>query len=115
MHKTTRQLITEIVMRSVATTLPALDAKGVDVLTEEYTNICEALVVGVKPDAVIRATSYRTFTIQCAILDEIEKEIPLIEGKINVTAEVTRNQRKDFLYGTATIDSCRKGDSSDLA
>lgn len=115
MHKTTRQLITEIVMRAVATTLPSLDAKGIDILTDEYTNIIEAIVVGVKADGRILATSYRTFTIQCAILDEIEKEIPLIEGKLEVTAQVTRSQRKDFLNGTTTVDGCRKGDSSELA
>lgn len=115
MHKTTRQLITEIVMRAVATSLPSLDVKGVETLTDEYTNIIEALVVGVKPDAKILATSYRTFTIQCAVLDEIEKEIPLIEGKIEVTATVTRTQRRDFFNGTTTVDGCRKGDLSDLA
>lgn len=115
MHKTTRQLITEIVMRAVATTLPSIDPKGVDILTEEYTNIIEAIIVGVKPDARILATSYRTFSISCAILDEIEKEIPLIVGKIDVTANVTRQQRKEFLYGAATVDGCIKGGSEDLA
>ena len=97
MAKTTRQLITEIVMRAVANTLPSLDPKGVEILTDEYTNLIEAIVVCVTPNGLIRATSYRTFTIQCAILDEIDKEIPLIADKIEVIAEVTRTQRSEFL------------------
>lgn len=102
-------------MRAVATTLPSVDVKGVEILTEEYTNIIEAIVAGVKPDAVIRATSYRTFSISCAILDAIELEIPLIAGKIDVRAEVTRQQRKDFLYGATITDCHRGGEAKDLA
>jgi hypothetical protein len=92
-------------MRAVATTLPSVSPQGVETLTTEYTNIIEAIIAGVKPDALIRATSYRTFTISCAILDAIEPEIPTIAGKINVTAEVTREQRREFLHG-ATITNC---------
>lgn len=108
MHKTTRTLITEIVMRAVGTTLPSLDAKSVDILTEEYTNLVEALIVGVKPEIVVRATSYRTFITQCHILANIEKEIPVIGDRWQVVSEVTSKQWKEF-YAAATVDGDRQG------
>lgn len=107
-HKTTRTLITEIVMRAVAMKLPALDCKSVEILTDEYTNLVEALVVGVKPEIVVRATSYRTFITQCHILNQIEQEIPVIGGRWEVRSEVTSTQWKEF-YGAATVDGDRQG------
>jgi hypothetical protein len=102
-------------MRAVATTLPSVSPQGVETLTTEYTNIIEAIIAGVKPDAKIMATSYRTFTISCAILDAIEPEIPTIAGKIDVVAQVTREQRREFLYGTTVVDGCIKGGTGEVA
>jgi hypothetical protein len=112
-HKTTRQLITEIVLRGVATALPKADPRSVEDMAEPLITIIEELIVGIKPVANIATTSYRTFCIMNAIIDEIEKEIPLVADRIEVSGPVTRTQRKEF-HATATVDGDRKGEAKKL-
>lgn len=103
-EKTTNQLITEIVLRGVAKALPNTDAKGVEALANPMIEMIEGLVVGVRLQHTIDANNFRAFCIWNAILDEIEKEIPSIEGKIKVFGTCTREQRKEF-YATASRQS----------
>lgn len=108
MHKTTRMLITEIALRAVAKTLPAEGPKTVEDMAEAFTNLIEQIIAGVKPKALIATTSYRTFLISNLVLDEIEKEIPIISGKIDVQATITRPQWKEF-HEPTVINSNREG------
>lgn len=109
-HKTTRQLITEIVLRGVASTLPHVPAKDVEAVADPLINMIESVIAGVRPEAVINSDSYKTFTIWNEILDKVEAEIPVIAGKLIVNGSVTRAQRKEF-YAAATTNSDRQGGS----
>lgn len=55
-------------------------------------------------DALVEAPTYHCFELWNRIIDEIEKEIP-VAGRLEVTAEVTRAQRKNFLS-----DEWKKGE-----
>lgn len=107
-ERTTHQLIIEIVLRGVATALPRTPPAEIDALAEGLITIVENVVAGLKPQHTINSDSFRSFCIWNAILDEIEKEIPSIEGKIRVFGTVSREQRKAF-YATATLDRDREG------
>lgn len=96
MGKTTRQLISEIVLRSVAETLPQTSPADVDSLAQGLITLIEDVVVGVRPEGKIVSDSYRTFVIWNSILDRIEVEIPVLVGKIEVTGTITRTQRRAF-------------------
>lgn len=112
--QTTRSLISEIVLRSVANVLPNTSPKDIEAVADGLITMIEGLVVGVRENAVIHADSFRTFVIWNEILDRVEKEIPVINDKIIVNGQVTRQQRKDFLNAAATPDSDRTGEVKDL-
>lgn len=103
--KTTKQLITEIVLRVSAQTLPSFAPSDIELIANRLVPLVEEVLVGTRPYVTIHAETYRTFTIWNEILDRVEKEIPIVSGKILVTAQVTREQRKEFFgYGTPTAN-----------
>lgn len=108
-YKTTRQLIIEIVLRAVGTTMPTAPPADIDALTEEVTNLVEAVLVGVKEKATVATTSLSTFVSMNTLLDKIEQEMPAIEGKIGVTGMMGRAEWKELMnYGTAKVSNADK-------
>ncbi len=90
-----RRQIIEAVYAGVATALPGTDVKTVCALGEPLIDILVSIAEQRSEDALIM-DNYEEFCVTNAILDEIEKLVPALEGELKVEAIVTRAQRKQF-------------------
>ncbi len=102
-EKTLSRLITEIALRCTAKVCVGFSPARVETVAAPLSEgLIELVIVQgdrlETADFAVKAPNYHCFELWNRIIDEIEKEIP-IAAKIEVTATVTRAQRRNFNEG----------------